>query len=81
MRAIRALSARGLLVGTPETATLPALLAATSPEATSGSLYGPGGPGRLGGAPRAQALWRPLRSADDARRVWEVSEELVARHG
>ena len=76
-RMIRWLSARGILLGTPETAALPALLAATSPEATGGRLYGPSGPGHLGGAPAEQALYRPLVSAEDATRLWEISESLT----
>lgn len=76
-RVIRAMSRYGVLVGTVETALLPALLAATAPGDVGGRLYGPSGPGSLGGAPAEQALYRPLRSADEARRVWEVSEELT----
>ncbi|GAA4786774.1 SDR family oxidoreductase [Actinomycetospora chlora] len=75
-RLISALSARGILVGTPESAGLPALLAATSPEA-GGRFYGPRGPGNVGGAPAEQRLYRPLRSAEEAARVWEVSQELI----
>jgi NAD(P)-dependent dehydrogenase (short-subunit alcohol dehydrogenase family) len=78
VRAIRWLSARGILVGTPATAALPALHAATSPDARTGRLYGPRGPGHLGGAPAEQALYSRLRSHDEARRVWQVSEELTA---
>ena len=77
VRLIRALSARGLLVGTVDSARLPALHAATSPDALGGRLYGPGGPGHLGGAPAEQRLFRRLRDPEEARRVWEVSEELV----
>lgn len=77
VRLIRALSARGILLGTVETAALPALLAATSPDAQGGVLYGPSGPGNLGGAPAEQPLYRPLRSADDAVRIWELSERLT----
>ncbi|OIJ25652.1 SDR family oxidoreductase [Nocardioides luteus] len=77
VRMIRWLSARGILLGTPETAALPALLAATSPEAAGGRMYGPSGPGHLGGAPAEQALYRPLVSAEDAVRMWEVSERLT----
>lgn len=77
VRIIRALSARGILVGTVATAQLPALLAASSPQAAGGELYGPGGPGRLGGPPRLQRLYHPLTSQSDARRMWEVSEELT----
>lgn len=75
---IDTLSRRGLLVGTVESAALPAVHAATSPDAAGGRLYGPKGLGHLGGPPAEQKLYRPLRSVEDARRVWEVSEELVA---
>ncbi|MFI6938858.1 SDR family oxidoreductase [Streptomyces sp. NPDC050418] len=77
VRLIRALSARGILVGTVESAQLPALYAATSPDAARGCLYGPSGPGHLGGPPAEQKLYGPLRSAEDARRIWEVSQELT----
>ncbi|WP_139979419.1 SDR family oxidoreductase [Nocardioides litoris] len=76
VRLIRALSARGILVGTPRSAALPALLAATAPDA-GGRLYGPRGLGHVGGAPAEQRLWRSLRSTDDARRAWRVSAELA----
>ncbi|GAA3989869.1 SDR family oxidoreductase [Allokutzneria multivorans] len=77
VRVIRALSARGILVGTVETAPLPALLAATAPDAAPGTLYGPGGLAHLGGAPAEQPLYRRLRNAEDARRLWQVSEDLI----
>jgi NAD(P)-dependent dehydrogenase (short-subunit alcohol dehydrogenase family) len=77
VRVIRWMSARGILVGTPETAALPALYAATSPAAKAGHFYGPKGPGHLGGAPAEQKLYSRLRSEDEARRVWEVSEQLT----
>jgi NAD(P)-dependent dehydrogenase (short-subunit alcohol dehydrogenase family) len=76
-RIIRMLSARGILVGTVAGAGLPALHAATSPEAAGGRFYGPAGPGHLSGPPAEQALYPRLRSADDARRIWEISEKLV----
>ncbi len=76
VRLIRWLSAHGILLGTPETAALPALLAATSPDATGGQLYGPSGPGHLGGAPAAQSLYLPI-AREDAARLWEVSESLT----
>ncbi|MGW5722580.1 SDR family oxidoreductase [Amycolatopsis sp. NPDC003865] len=75
VRLIRALSARGILVGTVETAQLPALLAATDPR--PGTLYGPGGPGNLGGRPAPQRLYPPLRDEEEARRVWQASEQLT----
>lgn len=78
VRIIRALSARGIIVGTVETAQLPALYAATSPDATAGSLYGPSGIGHLGGPPAQQKLYSRLRTVDQAQRIWKVSEELIA---
>jgi NAD(P)-dependent dehydrogenase (short-subunit alcohol dehydrogenase family) len=77
VRMIRALSARGILVGTVQTAQLPALYAATSPDAESGGFYGPRGLGHMGGPPGEQKLFSRLRSAEDAERIWQVSEELV----
>ncbi|MFB6786937.1 SDR family oxidoreductase [Streptomyces olivaceus] len=81
VRVIRALSARGILLGTVRTAQLPALYAATSPEAEGGALYGPGGPGHLGGPPAHQKLYTRLHGTDEARRVWERSEELTGARG
>jgi len=77
VRMIRWLSARGLLVGTPETAAQPALYAATWPNAQAGRFYGPKGPGHMGGAPAEQPLFSRLRSEDNARRIWTISEELT----
>ena len=77
IRLIRALSAYGILLGTVETAKLPALMAATDPTAKAGVLYSPGGPGNLGDAPAEQRMYPPLRSEEEARRVWEVSERLT----
>lgn len=76
-RIIRTLSRRGILLGTVETAKLPALIAATDPDARGGAFYGPSGPGHLGGAPAEQELYPPLRSTEEARRVWQVSAELT----
>lgn len=74
-RLIGAMSARGILVGTPRTAGLPALMAATtSPPAP---FYGPSGPGNLGGAPAEQKLYSRLRSTEDAARIWSISEDLA----
>ncbi|KXK59755.1 short-chain dehydrogenase [Micromonospora rosaria] len=76
-RLIRTLSARGILLGTVETAKLPALMAAADPNARPGVLYGPSGPGNLGGPPAEQRMYPPLRSTEEAARVWEVSEQLT----
>ncbi|MGZ3113563.1 SDR family oxidoreductase [Streptomyces sp. H62] len=80
VRLIRALSARGIVVGTVHTAQLPALLAATSPEAVGGGFYGPRGPGHMGSPPAPQKLYGRLRDAGEARRVWRISEELAGVH-
>ncbi|WP_334148643.1 SDR family oxidoreductase [Microbacterium sp.] len=77
VRMIRWGSARGIIVGTPETAALPALHAATSPEARRARLYGPRGIGHLGGAPAEQPMYSRLRSQEEAARVWQLSEELT----
>ena len=76
-RVIQRMSALGILVGTPESAGLPALLAATVPDEASGTFYGPQGPGGVGGRPGVQDPWRPLRDEEGARRLWTVSEELT----
>ncbi|GAB2625551.1 short chain dehydrogenase [Paractinoplanes abujensis] len=76
-RLIQGLSSRGILLGTVESAGLPALMAATDPAAKPGVLYGPSGPGHLGGRPAEQPLYPPLRSTADAVRIWDVSERLI----
>ncbi|GAA4881306.1 SDR family oxidoreductase [Actinomycetospora straminea] len=76
IRLIRALSRWGVL-GTVETALLPALYAATSPDARTGRFYGPEGLGHVRGGPAEQELYAPLRSTEDAARVWGLSEELT----
>lgn len=77
VRLIRWGSAHGVVAGTPETAALPALFAATSPGARRRRLYGPSGIGHLGGAPGEQELYSRLRSEEEAQRVWRISEELT----
>ncbi|WP_409062251.1 SDR family oxidoreductase [Streptomyces sp. SYP-A7185] len=77
VRVIRLLSARGLIVGTVQSAKLPALYAAASPDARGGAFYGPGGPGHMGGPPAEQRLYSRLRSDEEAQRVWQVSEEFT----
>ncbi|MFS0733543.1 SDR family oxidoreductase [Microbacterium sp. 1P10UB] len=76
VRLIRLLSRLGILVGTIETASLPALLAATS-DAPGGRLYGPSGPGRLGGPPAVQQPNARISDPEDAARMWAVSEDLT----
>lgn len=79
VRIIRWLSARGILVGTPESAALPALFAATSSAAEPGALYGPRGPGHLGGAPGPQRMYSRLTDETAAGRIWDLSERLIGR--
>jgi NAD(P)-dependent dehydrogenase (short-subunit alcohol dehydrogenase family) len=71
-RLIRALSHVGV-TGTVESAAEPALMAATRDG--GGAFYGPK---RLAaGRPVQQELWAPMRSTEDARRLWEVSTDLL----
>lgn len=77
VRLIRALSKRGIVAGTPRTAALPALLAATSSEAQGGLLYGPSGFQHMSGAPAEQELYKPLRDPEEATRAWLASEKLA----
>jgi len=74
IRLVRRMSALGL-AGTPESAALPALMAATT--GTGGEFFGPQGLGQVGGRPGRQRLWKPLRSQTDAARLWDASEELT----
>ena len=78
VRVIRALSARGILARhrRDRAAARPAW-PRPSPDAAAARFYGPSGPGHLGGPPAEQKLYSPLRSADDAERIWQVSEELT----
>ncbi|GAA3658936.1 SDR family oxidoreductase [Microbacterium marinilacus] len=76
VRLIRVLSRLGI-AGTVDSAGLPALMAATDPASRGGAFYGPGGLRNMGGAPSEQTLYAPLRSAEEAGRVWEVSERLA----
>lgn len=77
VKLIRWLSARGILLGTVESAKLPALYAATSPAAETERFYGPSGPGHLGGPPAEQKLYGRLRSYEDAQRIWQIAEDLT----
>jgi NAD(P)-dependent dehydrogenase (short-subunit alcohol dehydrogenase family) len=74
-RLIGALSARGILLGTAESAALPAIQAVTIGQ--DATFYGPSGPGHLGGPPAAQKLYSRLHGEQDAERVWAISEKLT----
>ncbi|MGX5681765.1 SDR family oxidoreductase [Schumannella luteola] len=77
VRVIRVMSRLGIL-GTPQSAALPAVLAATSPDARGGRLYGPSRFRNLSGPPAEQPVYSRLTSEADARRIWDVSEQLLA---
>lgn len=77
VKLIRTMSRLGILVGTPSSAALSAVYAATSPDAHGGRLYGPKGFRHLGGLPAEQPLYSRLQSEADARRIWELSEQLT----
>jgi NAD(P)-dependent dehydrogenase (short-subunit alcohol dehydrogenase family) len=71
------LSRWGLFVQTVDRGVLPALFAATSPEAHGGRFYGPDGLGQLAGAPTRLAVYKSARDQADAARLWDVSERLA----
>ncbi|GGF41826.1 short chain dehydrogenase [Microbacterium sorbitolivorans] len=81
----RAVRARGLItflsrvgiLGTVASAGLPALMAATTPGDQGGKFFGPSGLRGLGGAPTEQRPYSRLRNADDARRVWDLTQRLT----
>jgi NAD(P)-dependent dehydrogenase (short-subunit alcohol dehydrogenase family) len=73
IRLIRILSRLGI-VGTPDTAALPALMAATVPASDTSLFFGP--KRQIGGAPVELSPW-PTMNTDDARRLWDTSEQLV----
>ncbi|MFG2047429.1 SDR family oxidoreductase [Micromonospora sp. NPDC048935] len=67
----------GVLVHSVDAGLLPALYAATSPQARGGAFYGPDGLGQFTGKPTELAVYRSARGTDDAARLWTVSERLV----
>ncbi|TDC52748.1 SDR family NAD(P)-dependent oxidoreductase [Jiangella ureilytica] len=77
VRLIRVLSRLGVLAGTAESAALPAVYAATSPDAEAGHFYGPSGFMHLSGPPAEQEPYSRLRSPEDGQRIWALSERLT----
>jgi len=78
VRMIRWLSRHGILAGTVDSAALPALAAATASSTAGSQFYGPQGLGNTSGRPGEQKLWKPLRSIEDAQRLWTYSEQATA---
>ncbi|MFL1431883.1 MULTISPECIES: SDR family oxidoreductase [unclassified Nocardiopsis] len=70
---MRTLSRAGVFVQTPRAGALPALLAATRPEAGGGRFYGPDGPGHFTGSAAEQRIYRSARDPELAARVWEAT--------
>jgi NAD(P)-dependent dehydrogenase (short-subunit alcohol dehydrogenase family) len=65
------------LVQQPATGALPALYAATSPDARGDIFYGPSGPGHFTGTPAEQAYYKTAENMPEATQVWEVAEKLT----
>jgi NAD(P)-dependent dehydrogenase (short-subunit alcohol dehydrogenase family) len=65
------------LVQQPASGALPALYAATSPDAKGDTFYGPSGPGHLTGAPAEQAYYQTAENMPEAKQVWGVAETLT----
>ncbi|MFC4592529.1 SDR family oxidoreductase [Sphaerisporangium corydalis] len=67
----------GMFVQPPEQGLLPALYAATSPQAQGGRFYGPDGLGQFTGGPAELAVYRRARDRAEAARLWDLSERLA----
>jgi NAD(P)-dependent dehydrogenase (short-subunit alcohol dehydrogenase family) len=66
-----------LLAMKPVDGALPTLRAATDPDATGGSYFGPSRFFEMSGPPVAARVSRRARSTADAARLWALSEELT----
>ena len=60
-----------------EMGALPSLYAATAPGVTSGAYVGPSGLGEARAHPKLVGSTKASRSEEDAKRLWEISEELT----
>jgi NAD(P)-dependent dehydrogenase (short-subunit alcohol dehydrogenase family) len=56
---------------------LPQLYAATMPDVVGGQFYGPSGVAEMRGGPKVVGSTGASRNVEDARRLWEKSEELT----
>jgi NAD(P)-dependent dehydrogenase (short-subunit alcohol dehydrogenase family) len=66
-----------LLAQSDEMGALPTLYAATAPDVVSGDYYGPDGMGEQRGHPTRVGRNSRASNEEDARRLWEVSEQLT----
>lgn len=73
-RVIDALSRVGVL-GTVESAALPALMAATDAASPGDEFFGPRR--TVGGPPARRSFWRPLTDLATARALWDLSARLT----
>jgi NAD(P)-dependent dehydrogenase (short-subunit alcohol dehydrogenase family) len=73
VRMIRLLSRLGI-AGTPDTAALPAVMAATVASSDKSLFFGP--KRQIGGPPVELSPWSTM-NPHDARRVWDTSEQLI----
>ncbi|MFC4036120.1 SDR family oxidoreductase [Streptomyces polygonati] len=67
----------GVLVHGVDAGVLPALYAATGPDAGGGRFFGPDGFGQFTGRPTELTVYKSARSAETAARLWDVSERLT----
>ena len=67
-----------LLSQKPKKGALPMLYAATSPEAEGGAYYGPDGRMQWKGYPKRVQSNDETHNNEDAKRLWEISEELTS---
>jgi NAD(P)-dependent dehydrogenase (short-subunit alcohol dehydrogenase family) len=74
---IRRLARHGFLAQTVPEGLLPALYAATHPDARGGRLYGPSGFLHLTGAPTELKVYPKAVRPGEAERTWTVSENLT----
>jgi NAD(P)-dependent dehydrogenase (short-subunit alcohol dehydrogenase family) len=76
MRRLNAL-ANSVFAQSDEMGALPQLYAATAPHVAGGDYFGPDGIGQSRGHPKRVGMTARARSDADARRLWQVSEDLT----
>jgi len=74
---VAAMKLTNLVAQSDEKGALPSLYAATAPDVTSGAYVGPSGPGEARGYPKLVGSTKAARSEADAKRLWEISEDLT----
>jgi len=77
LRKTMMMAANKIFAQSAEAGALPTLYAATSPDAERGGYYGPGGLMNMRGTPEKQNSSKASYDEEDARRLWESSEELT----